>query len=231
MEVEMSSTALTVREQDQQALSECEATIQEGIQKFMDVGAALLRIQHQKLYREDVAGFRTFEEYCRVRWNISRPRAYQLIDAVKIAREMSTLVDMPPANERQIRELAPLPPEQRPLAWQQVVEQHGHNATMREVRAVVESTRFRYEEPREMTVADLGDDIPPYPEQPENERVLYRIGTAMSGAIRYDPSYVAAADLDADSLQRELRTARQFRNWLDQLIDGLEDTQRIRRVK
>lgn len=63
-----------------------------------------------KLYR---ASHGTFEEYCRERWGMSRPRAYQLIES---ASTVSTLVDKgiePPQSERQARPLAKLPAEEQ----------------------------------------------------------------------------------------------------------------------
>ena len=95
----------------------------DGRRIFFSVGNALLTIRDGKLYRASLAcdGKRvgTFEEYCQERWNISRPRAYQLIGA---AEAVSTMVDKgiePPATERQARPLAKLPPADQPAAWQE----------------------------------------------------------------------------------------------------------------
>lgn len=57
-----------------------------------------------------MAGFATFEEYCRQRWGFTKRRAYQLMDAAEVAGSLGTIVhDLPlPANEAQARELAPL---------------------------------------------------------------------------------------------------------------------------
>jgi len=59
-------------------------------------------------------GYDTFERYCKERWDMSRPRAYQLIDAVMIKDNLSTMVDIP---ERQLRPLARLEPQQQVKAW------------------------------------------------------------------------------------------------------------------
>ena len=37
----------------------------------------------------------TFEEYCKERWEMSRPRAYQLIEAAEVMSNLSTIVDIP----------------------------------------------------------------------------------------------------------------------------------------
>ena len=81
--------------------SQCEAVIERGLGTFMEVGTALATIRDARLYRVKHA---TFEDYCRERWNLSRPRAYQLIDAADTAEEMSTIVDTPSiTNEGQAR--------------------------------------------------------------------------------------------------------------------------------
>jgi len=79
----------------------------------------LLAIRESKLYRQE---YGTFEEYCQDRWNLSRPRAYQLIDAAAIAGRLSTIVDILPATESQARPLTQLEPEEQAVAWQQAVE-------------------------------------------------------------------------------------------------------------
>lgn len=105
-------------------LAECEAIIERGLTTFVEVGSALLRIRDERLYRESHG---TFEGYCRERWNLSRPRAYQLIEAAEVGSELSTTVDVRPATERVARELAPLreQPDQMREAWQETLAQHG----------------------------------------------------------------------------------------------------------
>lgn len=90
-------------------LKQCEKAIEKGLGTFVEVGQALLNIRDEKLYR---ASFKTFEAYCKDRWDISRPRAYQLIEGAKTVQTMaeaagadlSTTVDK--ITERQSRELA-----------------------------------------------------------------------------------------------------------------------------
>jgi hypothetical protein len=78
-----------------------------------------LKIMDSRLYKDT---FRTFEEYCRERWEFSRPRAYQLIEAAKITRNLSTVVDIQPTSERQTRPLTNLEPEQQAEVWKKAVE-------------------------------------------------------------------------------------------------------------
>src|SRR5690242_9885540 len=106
----MTDTFLTTSEQQQ--LISCEDIIERGLQTFYEVGAALTTIRDQHLYRVTHS---TFEEYCRERWQMSRPRAYQLIDASDVHASLSTIVDKLPATESQARELARIEPSERAI--------------------------------------------------------------------------------------------------------------------
>jgi hypothetical protein len=114
-------------------LAQHEAAIERGLTTFVEVGEALLAIRDERLYRQTHA---TFEDYCRDRWSMSRPRAYQLIEA---AAAVSTTVDsgLPaPVNEAQARELARVPEPERADVWQRAVEQTGGKPTAAAVRDV-----------------------------------------------------------------------------------------------
>lgn len=104
--------SLALTEIEARQLQQCEETISAGLQTFVEVGTALLEIRDRRLYR---GAYRTFEDYCDHRWGISRPRAYQLIDAAGVVTNLSTIVDTPlPSNERQARQLLRFDPELRP---------------------------------------------------------------------------------------------------------------------
>lgn len=83
-------------------LDECERVIERGLHTFVEVGAALLTIRDERLYRAEHS---TFDDYCRDRWQISDRRARQLMDAAQIG------TTVPIANEAQARELTGLPAE------------------------------------------------------------------------------------------------------------------------
>jgi hypothetical protein len=68
-------------ETESAALAQLEAVVDRGLASFVEVGNALLAIRAKKLYR-GVSD--TFEGYCQVKWNFSRRRADQLIDAASI---------------------------------------------------------------------------------------------------------------------------------------------------
>lgn len=67
-------------------------------------------MQHCLCYRETHG---TFEEYCKERWGISRPRAYELMRAAEVKDNLYAIADI--KNEAQARPLTRIkdPDEQR----------------------------------------------------------------------------------------------------------------------
>jgi hypothetical protein len=113
MTLELSTT-------EQSELEALEIVINKNMTSFYQVGSALAKIRDSKLYRET---YSTFEDYCKDRWDMSRPRAYQLIDSSIAIDSVSTMVDKKPINERQTRPLTKLKtPEQQQAAWKTVIE-------------------------------------------------------------------------------------------------------------
>jgi hypothetical protein len=100
--------------QESTLLAQCESTIRSGLDKFVAVGLALATVRDERLYR---AEFDTFEAYAETRWNISRRRAYQFIDAAPVAQELATQGIT--VNEAQARALASVPAEQRAEVYEQ----------------------------------------------------------------------------------------------------------------
>lgn len=82
-------------------LVKLEQTIEAGLQTFRDVGAALLEIRDDKLYKP---AFPSFEAYCIAKWKLSRAHAYRMIGAATVSTEMSPIGDI--ANETHARALA-----------------------------------------------------------------------------------------------------------------------------
>jgi phage N-6-adenine-methyltransferase len=141
-------------------LSAHEAQIERGLQTFYEVGAALLAIRDQRLYRE---GYSTFEAYCRDRWGMSKPRVYQMIEAAGIVDDLkkSTIVDLP-INEAQARPLAAVAPDERPAVWREAVETAPNGrVTAAHVQSVVDARR----EPEPVRI--VPDDPAPIPPEPE----------------------------------------------------------------
>lgn len=108
---------LTAEECDE--LAAHETVIERGLQTFYEVGTALVAIRDKRLYR---AAHTTFEDYCRERWQMSRQRALQFIDASEVVANLTTIVVTPPANEAQARPLVALEPDAQRVVWE-VVQQ------------------------------------------------------------------------------------------------------------
>lgn len=96
-------------------LGELEAVIEGGLRTFVEVGAALLEIRDRRLYREQ--GFKTFEDYCQERWKWSRRHVNRQIEAAGVVRNLGPMGPTVPENERQARQLVPLPPEEQREVW------------------------------------------------------------------------------------------------------------------
>lgn len=103
---------------------------------WVEWGTGLREIRDSRLYR---AQYATFEDYCRMRWSISRQRAYQLIASVEVVANVSTVVDILPGCERQARELSRLEPEGQRQVWAEIAElaERG-DITPRDIRLSIE---------------------------------------------------------------------------------------------
>jgi hypothetical protein len=82
---------------EQRALQRAEVTIAKGMRAFVAVGLALKAIRDRRLYRAD---FFTFEEYCARRWELSRPRGYELCAAAEIVEDLSAIADISSLPEK-----------------------------------------------------------------------------------------------------------------------------------
>lgn len=124
---------------EQERLAYLEERIAPSIEAFKMVGNDLAEIRDSRLYRVE---YRTFEDYCERRWDLTRQRAYQLIGASAIVGELevSTTVDILPANEAQARPLAKLKdPAERTAAWEEAVTKaNGKQPTAAAVKEAVE---------------------------------------------------------------------------------------------
>lgn len=130
MELQNKLTATETNE-----LERCEIVIKQGLETFVEVGQALMTIRDKRLYRLQ---YTTFEDYCRERWGMSRPRAYEMIGAAKVVGNLSAMADIP-TSERQARPLTKLEPEVQREAWAQVVEENKdrpENITAKKVQEV-----------------------------------------------------------------------------------------------
>lgn len=84
-------------------------------------------------------GFKSWHAYCAVEFNLGSARAYQLLDAGRVAQILANSTSVEPASEAVARELAPLreDPEAMAAAMGTAVELHGASPTAAQVREVV----------------------------------------------------------------------------------------------
>jgi hypothetical protein len=118
--VQLYQASLSTREQRE--LARAERIIVRGLRSFLEVGAALIKIRDKRLYRQQ---YETFEDYVWRRWELSRPRAYELCAASEVVEDLSAVADIRllPENERQARPLTRLKePSQWRRAWQAAVK-------------------------------------------------------------------------------------------------------------
>jgi hypothetical protein len=122
--------------EENQDLERLESIVERGLQSAY---SSLLEIRDKRLYRSTHG---SFEDYCLDRFGISRRRAYQLIDAAKVAQAVCTTGTHEVANERQARALVGLPEEQQREAWEKACEAAGDSSpTAKQVQdAVLEVT-------------------------------------------------------------------------------------------
>lgn len=115
---------------ESQALADHEATIEQGLKTFVNVGIALAAIRDERLYR---AEFGTFEDYAERRWGLSGRRAYQIMDAASSVKNFSH-DGLPAPNESQARELGRIPEEQRADVWRETHDRTGGKPTAAAIR-------------------------------------------------------------------------------------------------
>ena len=125
-------------------LTRLETVIQRGLSSFVEVGNALLAIRDGKLYREI---HKTFDDYCRDRWNMSRVHAHRLIESAEISENLLPIGNIVPTTESQLRPMSQLAAEQQQAAWAEAVKRTNGKPTAAAVTQAVQDLGFNGEEP------------------------------------------------------------------------------------
>lgn len=161
-------------------LAQYEQVIERGLQTFYDVGSSLIAIRDKRLYRNE---YKSFEEYCLERWNISRDSAYNYIKATQAFNNIKDGADsvehaQHPASIRQLLPLAKLRREEvaedgtktivfdedaQREAWQRAIETAPDgNVTGAHVQRVVdEMLGIQREEPAQQVDTETGEIFDP----------------------------------------------------------------------
>lgn len=114
-------------------LARCELIIERGLSTFIGVGNALAEIRNRRLYR---ATHKTFEDYCREHWQLSRIHAYRMIEAAQVTENLLPIGNklqsiskdnhFPlPTTESQARPLTALSPKRQREVWGRILEETG----------------------------------------------------------------------------------------------------------
>ena len=94
-----------------------ENTIEKGLETFLTVGNALKEIKDTHLW---MRRYESFEEYCKQRWQISKPMAYHLIGSASVVNDLET--DVLPTKPAHASKLSVIKsPELRNKAWEEVL--------------------------------------------------------------------------------------------------------------
>jgi hypothetical protein len=101
-----------------------EEVVSRGLESFIEVGTALLKIRDDRLYRET---HQSFGAYLKDRWDLSPSYASRLIGGSQIAADLLPLGNgpkalSPPTTERQVRAIASVPKDQRAKVWEDAHE-------------------------------------------------------------------------------------------------------------
>jgi hypothetical protein len=149
--------------EEQHELERCEVVIKQGLETFVEVGHALIIIRDKRLYRLE---YKRFEDYCRDKWGMSRPRAYEMIGASKVIGNVSATADILPQTERQARPLTKLEPEIQREAWAEVTERYKdapEKITAKEVEQVARQWQPYSEELKQAKANNSPDVFNPEP--------------------------------------------------------------------
>ncbi|MTJ47951.1 hypothetical protein FJR05_08720 [Dolichospermum sp. UHCC 0259] len=122
---------------------------------FYTAAKALKEIRDRRLYRSTHS---TFENYCRSRFGFTHRHVNYLIAGSLVVDNLvgTNGSQILPTNERQVRPLVSLEPEQQRLAWQKAVEQGGGKIPSgRQVQDIVDKIRERTKVPNPYHVGEV----------------------------------------------------------------------------
>ena len=172
--------------------------VKNGLKGFIEVGAALMEIRDQKLWR--AGNFKNWEDYCQNVEGFSRIHAHRLIEASQCVKEIQNLSNssIKPKHESQVRPLLELENiEDRLHVWNAIVMMIEDGLTTPKITA---------ERVREMVTSLL-----------ENE-----MSDAGVVATKKEPSTRTERKIDVISKLRAAVTGRESWEEIENLLDELE---------
>jgi hypothetical protein len=133
---------------EQKKLARLESLISRHQEHFCATGRALKEIRDNRLYK--LALFDTFEAYTRVRWDISRAHAYRLIQYCEVIHNLSPIGEVLPANESQVRHLAPLMPMEQRRVWKNFLAS-GIELTAQNIKRFITARGMKKPDPPDLS--------------------------------------------------------------------------------
>lgn len=103
-------------------LKQLKTVVSKGLDTTIEVGIALREIRDRKLFLEECG---SFQEFCEKNWNVTRQRAYQLIDSADVVASLPPSVSTMVVTERAARALQDVPEAQRAEVVERAAET-GH---------------------------------------------------------------------------------------------------------
>ncbi len=121
MATEMQSTDKAMTAKDCKLLHQLEEIIQKEMGGFVRLGQALLEIRDKRLYRQS---HKTFEAYCRDKWEFSSSYAKRLMRSSEVVRKLESVPigTLLPTTESQARPLTTIDLEEVDDVWQECIE-------------------------------------------------------------------------------------------------------------
>jgi hypothetical protein len=222
--------------QETSRLRQLERIVQEGLDSFLKVGAALAEIRDSRLYR---ATHDRFEDYCLDKWGLTLSRCNQIIHTTRTYDHLVAAVPqdaelLARTNEHTLRPLSRLAPELQSATWELIrkIEEHPLGTTTQTVvEAIKEAIASAWEEreqaPNSAIASALalslsagkGRKHPGLSARRSDElgnfcRWTNRVNT-------WDPEAIVLAD-DELCLERRLKAARQLQTFCEALIRVIE---------
>ncbi|MGR3279779.1 hypothetical protein ACSYAD_32500 [Acaryochloris marina NIES-2412] len=117
------------------------AALKTGAEVVLAIGTALDQIRDRKLYK---AEFRTFEAYVNKKFSMKRSRAYHLISAARVIKELQSHFKETelPKNESVVRPLMKFKEQQLIEIWQTVLNSYKDPGRA-DVEAVIKKLQTR----------------------------------------------------------------------------------------
>jgi hypothetical protein len=211
--------------EEAQRLRDLEHVIDEGMEGFLKVGAALLEIRTARLYRST---HDTFASYCRDRWGLSLSRCNQIINSIRVVENITGAFpeDAPLLAEHTLRPLSRLEPELQVVTWELIrhLEERPSGTTVEQVvttiREAIATGWQEREAPREPSKGRNGTSL-----NRTHHRASDQLGAffrSVNKMTSWDPVMIAAAD-DEPTLRRHLKAARALQAFCSAFIQALEE--------